>query len=346
MKQVIPLSACLVLSFAPASADVSFRQEAKVTGGVAKGAMKVAGVFSKQAREPMVSETVVSGHLMAYITGPKTIITDLNNRRVTEVDNKRKRYSSYTFDQRRQYMEKLAVKAKKKSGNNPRMEIRYTVTVDKLDETQEFDGKPAKAYRVKVAVDPASSQGEQPAGMFDVTMKTYMVEPIENYSELTEFHRRMAEEMKWLPNSGLGGMANVQPAASQNMSDVWAEVAKLQGMPVFQQTTMGAAGTPPPQQGQASATPSEDPPAEQEDQSLRGSLRKGLGGLRGFGRKKKNNDRDKQQAQRQPGAGAGTFMELEIRYFDYSNAPVDRAKLDTEPAGFKRMKSDIEKALD
>ena len=42
---------------------------------------------------------------------------------------------------------------------------------------------------------------------------------------------------------------------------------------------------------------------------------------------------------------AGAFMEMEIRFYNHSNAPVDAAKVDTEPAGFKRVKSDIEKAL-
>jgi hypothetical protein len=38
-------------------------------------------------------------------------------------------------------------------------------------------------------------------------------------------------------------------------------------------------------------------------------------------------------------------MEMTIRYNNYSSAAVDPSLVETEPAGYKLVKSDIEKAL-
>ena len=342
MKRLTPFAICFALFLVPAWADMSFWQEAKITGGMMQGAMKMAGVFSKRAREPMVTEVVKHGNRVSRISNQKATITDLDARTVTEVDYKRKRYSSYTFEQMRQYMKQMEEKVKKQAKNRE-MEFKFTVEVDELDETREFDGKQAKGYQVRVTVDSSGAQGQQPAGMLDMTMKTFMTELVDGYEEYMEFERRVAEEM-WLPNATMGGMVNVQPGASQSMAQLFAEVSKLDGMPVFQTATMGGTQTPPPQEGAAAAPPPEQ--EEQEDQSIGGAMKKGLGGLGGFGgfgRKKKK--KKEQETTAQPPQQSGAFMEMEFRFYNHSNAPVDPAKVDTEPAGFKRVKSDIEKAL-
>ena len=126
MKSLTSFVVCLALFLVPAWADMSFWQEAKITGGMMQGAMKMAGVFSKKAREPMVTEVVKSGNRVARISNQKATITDLDALTVTEVDYKRKRYSSYTFEQMRQYMKQMEEKAKKQAKNRE-MEFKFTV---------------------------------------------------------------------------------------------------------------------------------------------------------------------------------------------------------------------------
>ena len=58
---VILVAVCL-----PAFGDFSYEQTAKLTGGMLAGMMKFAGVFSKQAREPMVTTVAVKGDRMLH----------------------------------------------------------------------------------------------------------------------------------------------------------------------------------------------------------------------------------------------------------------------------------------
>ncbi len=82
------------------------------------------------------------------------------------------------------------------------------------------------------------------------------------------------------------------------------------------------------------------------------ALKKSLGGFGGFGRKKKNKQQEAQQqtvkaeGQPQTNQTAGSkLMEMTITFSGYSNAAVADNLVDNKPAGYKLVKSQIEKAL-
>jgi hypothetical protein len=110
------------------------------------------------------------------------------------------------------------------------------------------------------------------------------------------------------------------------------EVAKLDGTPVYQTVTMGAAGTG------ADGTQAAAPPAQQQ-QAERPSLTSALGGRFGLGRKK---PQDSQPAQQQQQAPPGTLLEMTTEYTAFSSAAVDPTLFEV-PSGFKKVEPDAKR---
>src|SRR5271169_512568 len=67
-------------------ADFSYQTNSKITGGMMASAMKVAGVVSKQAREPIESTVMVKGDRMATVSAHAAHIIDLKSETMTEVN--------------------------------------------------------------------------------------------------------------------------------------------------------------------------------------------------------------------------------------------------------------------
>ena len=87
----------------PARADFKYTETSKITGGAMKGAMKFAGVFSKQASQAM--QPIVTTH---YLKGKrlrtdnpdgKIQIIDVEGRRIINIDTQKRTYSEITFEQ-------------------------------------------------------------------------------------------------------------------------------------------------------------------------------------------------------------------------------------------------------
>ena len=133
-------------------------------------------------------------------------------------------------------------------------------------------------------------------------------------------------------------------------------MAQLDGVPVYSVTKMGgAAGADAPAAG---AEPGTQKPqtqtAEADKPSAGGALGKlaggRLGGLGGFGRKKKQDDQpaasEQQTASPQGGqgqaAGPSSLMEFTTEMSNFSSSPVDPSKFEV-PAGFKQVEGDLGK---
>src|SRR5258708_969173 len=99
MKRTIAVAVVLAFTVAVASpcvADFQYTEQSKVTGGSLAGPMKVAGVFSKDAKQATQgTNTVVSlkGNRMRRedSLGNAEII-DLDGRRIIHVDSRHKTY--------------------------------------------------------------------------------------------------------------------------------------------------------------------------------------------------------------------------------------------------------------
>src|SRR6478752_1409657 len=110
------LAIALICSLsAPCFADFQYSETSKITGGAAAGAMKFVGVFSKDARQATQgSNSTISlkGNRMRREDSLGQIeIIDLDGRRITQIDTKKKTYSTMTFDEMKARMEEARKKA-------------------------------------------------------------------------------------------------------------------------------------------------------------------------------------------------------------------------------------------
>src|SRR5258708_39664822 len=76
---VVGLPTCLL-------ADFSYEQSTKMTGGSMMGMMKLAGAFSKQAREPIQASVSVKGNRMVHGYKDHATVIDLDSETITEIN--------------------------------------------------------------------------------------------------------------------------------------------------------------------------------------------------------------------------------------------------------------------
>ena len=105
MKRAVAgaLVALLLFSLStPCFADFEYKETTKITGGAAVGAMKFAGVFSKDARQATQGTNATisfKGNKMRREDSLGQVeIIDLDARSITNIDTKKKTYSTMTFD--------------------------------------------------------------------------------------------------------------------------------------------------------------------------------------------------------------------------------------------------------
>ncbi len=333
-----------------ARADFKYTEQSRLTGGVLAGAMKFVGVFSKKAREPMVSTVYVEGNRMRREDAEgKVQIIDLDGRRIISVDPRQQTYSVVTFDQMRQAIERARAKAEaeqKKQAKNPNVKIVPKFQVTPGAGSRVILGQ--NTHEVKVSVqmemqsDDPQAQGQK--ATFWMNSDDYVAPSVPGYEQLRAFNMKMARELDWVPGKLFGG--NVQ------MSSAMAEAAKngseLKGFPLLQYISFGAAGTGAGEGGPSSAQaqPQAQPqarPANPLSMSPSGLAVKTLGGM--FGRHKKKNA-DEESADAGGGAAGpppstpGSLAEMTIEVTSYSNGPLDSSLFDI-PAGYRQIEGDI-----
>ena len=59
MRNILPVTGLMLCGSMVLHADFTYEETTKMTGGMMAGMMKIAGAFSKQAREPIVSKVMV-----------------------------------------------------------------------------------------------------------------------------------------------------------------------------------------------------------------------------------------------------------------------------------------------
>lgn len=337
---------CAVLLALPSGlmADFSYEQSTKITGGVMAGMMKVAGVFSKSAREPIVSSVAIKGDRMVTFTAKSASVIDLAKETMTEINFDKKQYSVMTFAEFAQMMEELAKDMKKKDG----AEMNLKVSVDDTGQTRNVSGLDTRQMIVKMIMEGKDAESGKKGGM-TITADMWIASKMPGYDEVTSFQTRMAQKLTFAPGTGLGAFGG--PEAAKAFREIYKEGAKLNGMPVVQYIKMGVEGegieaaqggqqqAPPPQQEQQVEKPS-------AGGAIGSALGGRLGGLGRFGRRKKQEEPPPQQqpAQQQQPAGnqaqAGgppSFMEVTVESAKFSSAAVDPSKFEV-PAGFKQVK--------
>jgi hypothetical protein len=348
MRRIASIMMCFTASL---YADFSYDQTSKITGGMMAGMMRMAGTFSKAAREPMSSTVLVKGDRMAHISQRRTQVIDLKAETITEIDFEKKTYSVMTFEQMRQMLSQMQQKMADKKDN--KADVKFKVSVKDTGVKKTINGFETKEAVITLQMEGTDKETGQ-TGDLSVMSNMFLTPAIPGYEEVQEFQKRMAAKLNWSPSSG--GMGMMQPGAGQGMAELMKESSKLNGVPVHQLTRMGSMaaitaaanapeGSQPQQQGPTAGQAASSAATESAASSVADRLGK-LGGFGGFGKKKKNTDdqaaQQQQQQQQAPPESAGLLMEMTTDYANFSSTAVDPSKFEV-PAGFKQVESSLEK---
>jgi hypothetical protein len=320
----------------PCFADFQYTETTKITGGAAVGAMKFVGVFSKDARQMTQGTTATisfKGNKMRREDSLGQVeIIDLDGRRITQIDNKKKTYSTMTFDEMRARMEEARKKAAEQQAKRNKEQPSQVKIVPKVTITPGTGSKKlldytAKETKMRVDMEMTSDDPKakgQTANMW-VDSDSFIA-PVKGYDEVKHFYQRMVKELDWVPGAMVGGNPQIAPA----MVEYRKSATALNGMPLLSLVSVGMAGQP----GAPQQTSRDD-----QKQSSGNPLSNGIGGL--FGKKKKKDDaaqQDDKSGSSAPSGTPGSLMDTTTEVTSVSTTAVD-AGLFQIPAGYKQVET-------
>ncbi len=334
--RMIRISLVLVLAAVSAFADFSYKHESKIVGGSMAGAMKMAMKMSKAAREAMIGATYIKGNKSATQTGDSVIVYDLDADTITTIDNNKRTYSVMTFAEMQQAMAKMS---EKMSGKKGEAEIRYKVDIRDGKKSQDVYGYPAKLTTVAIMIESSDQKGN--SGAMEMVNDIWLSTSIAGSAEVTAFHKRMGEKLAGAfgPNMGIMGAMMKQKGFEEAMKEFRENAGAMQGIPVLTVMRMAPAGNLNAVMAESGKIPEDKPEAESGDQPSVAGVLRGMGGFGGFGRKKKE-----EPASEPDSGGSASLMEMAMRQFDFSTAPVADSHF-TVPAGYKQVESEMKKHL-
>jgi len=317
-------------------ADFSYEQTTKMTGGAMMGMMKIAGAFSKQAREPMVSTVAVKGDRMVHWSPHHASVIDIGKETITNIDFDKKQYSVMTFAQMKQMLDEMSQKMKS-SPDAQKADVHFKVSAKDTGEKKQIAGFDTHEMVLTMEMEGTDKESGNTGGMV-TTADMWLAPKSAGYDEIADFYKRMGQKLDWAPGSM--GMMGTRPDMAKGMAELYKEGAKLNGMPVFQVVKMGVHANSQPQNGQAAQAS----PQQQSQQADKPSIGSVLGGrFGGFGKKRKNQDQAESgeagAAPQGSGDASGTLIEMTIELSGFSAAPVDGSKFEV-PVGFKQVEGD------
>ena len=329
-------------------ADFQYQQTTKITGGAMQSMMRVAGAFSRQAREPIVSDVYLKGNRMATVTRQNATIIDLDKETFTNIDFDKKQYSVLTFQQMKQAIEDAMAEAKKQKTEGSDADIKFTASVKETGATKQISGLNTTEYILTMAMEGTDKKSGQ-SGAMNMTNDMWMASDIPGYEQVRDFNVKMAAKMGSIfGGAGAGPLGMARPDMMKGMAEMAKEMSKLKGVPVLAVMRMGstADGKPLPAASEAPAAAETKGPDVKEatGKAALGRLGGLAGGLGGFGRKKKQEEAPAAEQKEAPaaasGGGAAILLETTTEYSGFSSGSVDSAKVDV-PAGFKQVESEM-----
>ena len=343
-KRIVTMAGIMTLAGSSLLADFTYQETSTITGGMMMSMMRVAGVFSKQAREPIQATVAVKGNRMLHRTATSASVIDLDSETITHIDFQKKQYSVMTFEEMKQMMEQMQQKAAERSqkrdkGNQGEMKFKVSATA--TGQSKQVAGLEAREKVLKMEMEMEATDkdsGQTQKGGMTMTSDMWIARGVPGYQEVRAFQKRMAEKINWTPS---GNMFAANPQVSGGMAEVYKEAAKLDGMPVLQLISMGVAGQP---AADGSAPPAQPAPQQQQAErpSVGSALGGALGGRFGLGRKK---PADQPAPDGTSGGGGqasgapGSLLEMTTELSSFSSNAIDPSLFEV-PAGFKKVDSE------
>jgi hypothetical protein len=368
--RVSRLCAVLILFVAIPSlvfADYTYQETTQITGGSIMSMMKMAGMFSSQARkmgDPIVSTVYIKDNRMAKVSPDSIEIIDLDKETITNIDTAKHTYTVMTFQQMRDAMMRAREEAQKRQAEHPDkapapaspdasdVKMSFDVKVRKTGSEKQVSGLNSKEAILTMVMN-ATDQKTQQTGSMAITNDMWLVPEIPGYDQVRDFYKRMAEKMGSVMAAGgldMSKMLMQSPGADQALADMGKEMQKIDGVPVMQVMRMGTTtdGKPLPAASEAplpkEASPAMPSAGDVAKQSA-ASMLNGHFGLGGFGKKKNDQPPPDQNANQNPNAPPPTsavLMESQTTTSSFSSGAVDASHFEV-PAGYKQVQSQMDK---
>src|SRR5947209_4359391 len=182
LQKIVTITGMMTLAAATLPADFSYQETSTITGGMMASMMRMAGVFSKTAREPIQSTITVKGDKMLHRTSTHASIIDLGSQTITGIDFQKKTYSVVTFEEVKQAMAQMAERMKK----NDKGEMTFKVSADATGKTRQVGGLEAKEMILKMEMEGQDKENGQKGGMM-VTTDMWLVPGVPGYREVRDF---------------------------------------------------------------------------------------------------------------------------------------------------------------
>lgn len=350
-------------------ADVSYQETTQITGGSLMSMLKLAGVFSsnaKQANTPITATIALHGNRMVRSDPHTTEIIDLDQQTITNIDRDKHTYSVMTFQQMEQVMAKASAQMQAQAKtqpqptnpSNPQVQVSFTAKVSSTGATRSIEGRDAKESLLSLTMMSQATDGSNAKAGMAVASEMWLVSDVPGQDELRAFHQRMASELAaGLSPDQMSGLLKSQPGGAEALSELEKQSAKINGIPVLQVTRFGisADGSPLP-------PPSVAPIAQNKGSSQAGEMgteiatdtatdeaSNQVAKLGGIGRALGSSSlgslmRHKPSASSKPStpddsanaANAAVLLEAQTQTSNFSTAPVDPSLFQI-PADYKQV---------
>ena len=339
LKRLLVLAGLSTFAISSLFADFSYQETTTITGGMLLSMMKVVGVFSKQAKEPVKGELAIHGNKMVHRSQTHSVIIDLDAQTITSIDSQKKTYSVMTFDEMKRMLDEMSQKMQK----SDKAEMTWKASVTNTGNSKTIAGYNAKEMVMKIEMEGKDKQSGQTGSMV-ITSHIWISSDVQGYSEVRDFYKKMAAKLDWTPS---GNMFLSRPDVAKGMAEAYKEMAKIDGTPVYQTMSMGAEGTAPAGDSQATAAPQQPPPQQADHQSVGSALGGALGGRFGLGRHKQKDAPAAEPANGSSSANgqagqSGSLVDMTMEYSGFSTASVDSSSFEI-PAGFKKVEPDMKR---
>ena len=187
--------------------------------------MKVAGVFSKQAREPIQSNGRREGRPHGAPPANHASVIDLGSQTITSIDMQKKQYTVMTFDEMKQMMEQMSQKMKQNDKGEMTSRFRQRHGQDQAGCRFRRQGN-GDAMEME-GTDKKSGQ----KGGMTVTTDMWIAPGVPGYQEVRAFYQRMARENQL---DARRQHVHAESAGVAGHGRSIKEVSKVEGVPVQQ----------------------------------------------------------------------------------------------------------------
>jgi hypothetical protein len=367
----------LALSALVCYGDSSYQETTQMTGGQLVNSLKSIPFMGKQVKNltaPMTTTTMVHGNQKAVVTSQSTEIYDLDKQEIIHIDTVKKQYSVDTFDDMRKMMAKMPdamkqaqaqaaaaqaqVQAQQAQTPASNLQYGFSVAVNDTGVQQVVNGLNAKQQILTLTATVTDPSQPGTSATYTVTTEIWTTPDMpQEMKDAQDFDMRFAQAlmsgvdmsayMNMLGTSSNAAMAQIfsnQPGAAGAFAQLGKEMAKIQGTPILEKTSMGGAGTgAAAPQGINSAN---SQPAPQGGSSLPSLSASSIGGaLVGgiFGKKKSQPPPTAPAATGQP-SGEVTLVEMTTQKSNFSQDPIPASAFEV-PAGFKQVPSPLAQSL-